>query len=990
MATTPVTKRFSNIDKLTGALQETDRVTLTQTNGTDTKTVNATVAELSDYTVAKALENGIDSLINIGPGLIGEGTVNDPLRLDDNLLKTSLIEKDRINVTVVGNRRTRYLPISRSALFDTKYYNSSATITPPAASVEKTGELKLIRPSVNSVHSVSVGDWDMDGNIDSLQVIERKIVIKELPANYQVIGVQGKSQTGAIIVTKNTDNDTIWFWYATLKNGSLHEDAYINLSQIGMYNDNPVDNYFYRNANIAFETTVGRFICVAKRDATDPNGPCRIRALQVIGTGTDAYLVGVTNWTVSSYCGTYTGSAGSEIFNISDKFIGSASEKCELVDTNGNLTASFVNATSKSTVNLQVIENPANLNEVYLVVQRDHIIQTATNEKVHYTADFVGRITITAQGTGSFVAINRYLTNRPSVSFTGGNFVFTNQKSTYRTPGLDPDVSQLRTILQDGSILLVDDRVSGTEPGLIRVRKSVVGKSGYDFRDIHLAATSNIVGAEQIIDPTPQYVNPTGTRRLYIASPIRVYLNGVSYTLPAQCINLDSYLAAASPQTLYGIPQTRGKYVGLSAKVAYLYAQKSGNTVSAVISTSQITESINNTFIAAIYFPTDVDKSTMLLGQAYSRLGYHRLSYEPQGASVPVSYGYPSQQPNEHWLMKRALDTGQVTLVDFDFFVVRYRWSSADLDTRTVLRNEGAQLDVNGFGAFQAGYTLADGAFHSTAGYVTWALDNTQGGYESCLVDLKKAQQEHAGNFNIDLYAHWYTQGTIADHVVEVQYTTYKGGTMRAENYNWLNDGGVAVQTGTFLCQVDAQLQTSDLAVRGDYIARLDWDTPSQSGTFFNLRPVNGQGGNDNAITFKTTDGSDSIWNRWGAGSSAFVTFVGSWINPRSQSMDIYNVVLDNVLYSRSKDNSTSGSGIYLQFQDVYGAADNTSTKPNIIYVQFNNNPNQVFSLTRWYSASAQQSSQSYLINELDDTAWKTVMQSALNTPATLRLTYQP
>ena len=108
-------------------------------------------------------------------------------------------------------------------------------------------------------------------------------------------------------------------------------------------------------------------------------------------------------------------------------------------------------------------------------------------------------------------------------------------------------------------------------------------------------------------------------------------MNGVEYSLPAQCINLDPYLDAVGPQTVYGIPQVKSKYYGLSTKVAYLYAQKFGNTVTAVISTSQITESVNNTFIAAIYFPTNVDKPSILLGQAYSRIGWFRPSYQPQG-----------------------------------------------------------------------------------------------------------------------------------------------------------------------------------------------------------------------------------------------------------------------------------------------------------------------------------------------------------------------
>ena len=54
MATPPVTKRFSQQDKLTGNLQSTDRVTLTQTNQDGKKTVNANIAEVGSYITDKA------------------------------------------------------------------------------------------------------------------------------------------------------------------------------------------------------------------------------------------------------------------------------------------------------------------------------------------------------------------------------------------------------------------------------------------------------------------------------------------------------------------------------------------------------------------------------------------------------------------------------------------------------------------------------------------------------------------------------------------------------------------------------------------------------------------------------------------------------------------------------------------------------------------------------------------------------------------------
>lgn len=659
MATPPVAKRFSENEKLTGDLQGTDRVTLTQQSGAVKETINVNINELSGYIADKALESGIGSLVEIGQGLKGSGTVADPLRLDTDYLNSTLIVKDRLRVTVVGNRRTRYLPISRSKLAGSRYYDSTSTIALAATSVEKTGELKMIRPGTTLAHSLSVGDWDLEGTLDSLQVIERRIDIKELPSSHSVIAVTGNSANAAIVITKDGNNNN-WFWYATLKDGSLHEDSFTGLSRLWMSSGNVANDDLFRNACAAFQTNVGRFIVYAVRNTVDPNAPCVLKVIQVVGMGAATSIVDITNWTVSSYGGSYTGSSGVAEFKLSDKFIGTAGENCELVANNG-IVAEFVNSANKPTSNLQIIQNPKNLNEVYLVVQRDHVLRATDNTKIHYTADFTLRLTITSGGTGSAVAISRYLSGRPTVSYNG-DFTFTNFKQTYRTEGLGVNVGQIRTILQDGSIALFDDRAGGLGTGLIRLHKSIAGKTCYDQRDIHLAVLNNFVGDEQILNPLPQYTEVAGSKRIYIASPIRVYMNSVEYTIPAQCINLDSYVSSATTYTLGGVPTKKGKHVGLQVKAVYLYAQKSGSTVTLTISTSRLTESINNTFIAAVYYPIDTSKSSILLGQAYSRLGYHRPAYEPQGASVPVSYGHAGSQPNEYW-MEQPMPVEETTLI---------------------------------------------------------------------------------------------------------------------------------------------------------------------------------------------------------------------------------------------------------------------------------------------------------------------------------------
>lgn len=666
MATPPVTKRFSQQDKLTGNLQPTDRVTLTQTNQDGKKTVNANIAEVGSYITNKALQVGLDELIVLGLGVAGDGTASDPLRIDDNFLKNTLIEKDRIQYTIVGNRRTRYLPISRRTnpwhvpmyYGDTGDGSTSLGIL-PVGTVERTGELKVIYPGMleesvvsgrgSHAYQVSIGDWDIDGNLDSLQVIEREPIASTMPIPYITYGVMGNSLTSLLIVTKPLDgqgDDGVGsprYYFANTKEGSLNEAAWTDLSPIPDW-QTLTDNRHYAT----LRTSTGRYIFY-----TANGNDTGVIVNQVIGTGSSTSTVRINDWTTSYYGGTSSDNG----ISLAPVILGPSGGNYDLTDLSGGNIVVEPTLTKKpgSIKNIQIIQNPKSTNEAYLVIQRECVLRAqTTNQRINYSYDLVFRVTITANGVGSAVAISRYLSSRPTVNYVNGNFVFGNKRSVFRTAGLSVTETELRSILPDGSIMLVADATgTSSSTSTIRVLKSPIGKTSYDIRDIHAAVNANTMGTAQVLDPFPKHGYGSSSYPLYIASPIRIHMNGVDYTLPAQRLDLAPYVTGQPPVTITGIPYTKLKYNGLECRTVYLYVQKSGNMIVPVISVNKIPESINNTLIAAVYYPTDTSKSWILYGQAYSRLGYHRPAYEPQGASVPVSYGHPSSQPNEFWMKQR-------------------------------------------------------------------------------------------------------------------------------------------------------------------------------------------------------------------------------------------------------------------------------------------------------------------------------------------------
>lgn len=198
-----------------------------------------------------------------------------------------------------------------------------------------------------------------------------------------------------------------------------------------------------------------------------------------------------------------------------------------------------------------------------------------------------------------------------------------------------------------------------------------------------------------------------------------------------------------------------------------------------------------------------------------------------------------------------CLQTPVISLADFDFMVIRYVWATGagiDLDSFTGFEGTGTIYDgVLGSRQNWVGYnqnpdpsTGATGTgsrvipYGSSAPYLNWGTDNVTGsGVEAILVDIKKFKTDFPATPNpisVKMNAVWYNTLQSGDITVEV--TTYKGGTMSldAANHNFINSGGVLVNTISSPYNVGIQ-STASLITNSKSVARMDYDKTTNMAT---------------------------------------------------------------------------------------------------------------------------------------------------------------
>ena len=154
-------------------------------------------------------------------------------------------------------------------------------------------------------------------------------------------------------------------------------------------------------------------------------------------------------------------------------------------------------------------------------------------------------------------------------------------------------------------------------------------------------------------------------------------------------------------------------------------------------------------------------------------------------------------------------------LNNFDYVVMRYIWTDAggrDLDTRT--RIVGRNVDV--------GWNRSD----SDGTYLTWGGDNTGSGIESVLSDLLaySSSNPQLTDITLELRAFWYS--TVASGNINIEFTSYNGGTMQKNGLNFINVGGI--QTAQEIISVNTMLQTGSNN-DGTLLARLIYNVATKS-----------------------------------------------------------------------------------------------------------------------------------------------------------------
>jgi hypothetical protein len=143
------------------------------------------------------------------------------------------------------------------------------------------------------------------------------------------------------------------------------------------------------------------------------------------------------------------------------------------------------------------------------------------------------------------------------------------------------------------------------------------------------------------------------------------------------------------------------------------------------------------------------------------------------------------------------------TLSPFDYMVIRYKWAlgaGLDFDTFTGFINTGIGALDNKWMGF--GHGFGDSLYNPTMPsdpYIMWAGDNTSSnGVETCLVNFSKITTDHStlDTIQVRMAGAWYN--SMGTGNIDIEVTTYLGGTMSKSGFDIKNTGGTQVQQLTF------------------------------------------------------------------------------------------------------------------------------------------------------------------------------------------------
>lgn len=143
-------------------------------------------------------------------------------------------------------------------------------------------------------------------------------------------------------------------------------------------------------------------------------------------------------------------------------------------------------------------------------------------------------------------------------------------------------------------------------------------------------------------------------------------------------------------------------------------------------------------------------------------------------------------------------------LLPFDFMIIRYKWAlgaGRDFDTFTGFISTGTEWDNKYMGYGHGQGTELPNNSTAMQSYIMYAGDNQKdNGVEACLINFNKLLSDYPSLNSIPLRmaGAWY--GQIGTGNIDMEITTYSGGTMEkvTADYDFINIGGSQIQQLTF------------------------------------------------------------------------------------------------------------------------------------------------------------------------------------------------
>jgi len=153
------------------------------------------------------------------------------------------------------------------------------------------------------------------------------------------------------------------------------------------------------------------------------------------------------------------------------------------------------------------------------------------------------------------------------------------------------------------------------------------------------------------------------------------------------------------------------------------------------------------------------------------------------------------------------------TLLPFDYMVIKYKWApgaGVDLDTFTGFINTGfSALDKKWVG-FGLGNEIPASAIAQDS-YIMWGGDiQDRTGTETCLVNFKKVKEVYSNLNDVQIRMAGVWWSSKASGNIDVEITTFLGGTMLKEGKDIINNDGNQVQQLNF---------SKNILVQGTHLA---------------------------------------------------------------------------------------------------------------------------------------------------------------------------